>query len=481
LQNYSNGILCRELTYKKDAENNVFNIYDEKNFLSDKLISEINKRINACERRIGFMPKTDEIENSILKGISSYNVFDVLDDYIKSTGNDLIQEIVDNKMELGYEKQKELLTHLTSMTRESTSKYDPDHYFEGECIGYELQFAIKNKDKEMLKETLNKINKDNINTALDYLYPRSGNNSFTDFSDKATIQILEVLGGDAGECMPKLEKALIENINKNGGYTKDIVDDLESHMGSSNKTVVNFTRLLNRCYAGQSSTITGKPDGKIDINNIQQKGTGDCWLIASIISATNKNQKGLDYINNMLSVDNNGNVTVKLNGVNKTYVISAEEIEKSNHLASGDPDMRAIEIAIDKYMKELAYEAADNGNIDFSRADINGDNVRFAYNVLMGNGFCNNEPNIQNEDYNSENLICSLSFGNDPNVIATVSSKEGKEKEVNLIGHHAYAIKGSDNNYIYLINPHNSAETLKVKREMLKTKNPRVYYALIKS
>jgi len=82
-----------------------------------------------------------------------------------------------------------------------------------------------------------------------------------------------------------------------------------------------------------------------------------------------------------LSVDSNGNVTVELKGVEKKYVISAEEIEKSNHLASGDPDIRAIELAVDKYLKELAYEMTDNGDIDFSSADLNGEYSDFAFQV----------------------------------------------------------------------------------------------------
>lgn len=476
-QEYSNGILCREITYVKN--DSVFNITEDKNILLYKLIEDITKRNNANESGIGFLPKTNEIENNILNGISSNTVIPVLIDYKETTGRALMQDIIDNKLGLKYEKQKELLKHLTSMTRESSSaQHDEEHYFEGQSLGFEIQFALKNNDKEMLKEALGKVNKDNIAFVLNKIYNIQGNDNFADFSDKLYPQLLQMLGEDSGTYILNFGNSIIQHIYEKGGYIKDIVEDLNSNMDSWNKSVVNYTRLLNRCNAGHTSTITGKPDGKIDINNIQQAGTGDCWLIASILSATNKNQKGLDYINSMLSVDTNGNVTVELKGVNKKYVISAEEIEKSNHLASGDPDIRAIEIAIDKYMKELAYETTSNGNFDFSHADINGDFGNFAYQVIFGNGYTSEQPDIMNEDYNSENQVYSLSFGDNPNVKATVLSG-AEQQEVDLIGRHAYAIKRSDEKYVYLINPHDSSETLQVDRSLLQTENPRVYYAEI--
>ena len=478
-QNFSNGILCREITYSNNKEKNIYDIINDKNFLSDKLINEIKKRVDVCKSGIGFLPKTDELEKYILNGIAPHTVFDVLNNYSEKTGRDLIQDIIDDKMELDYEKQKKLLTHITSTYKNSIqATYTRDTYFEGTCIGYELQFALKNNDREMLKETLNNVNKDNVEFVLSKIFNKNNNLTYTDLSDKLYQQLVHILGNDAEAYISKFSDAMIQHINENGGYSQDIANDLKANKDCLNKVGVDFTRLLNRCEAGQSSTITGRPDGRIDINNIQQKGTGDCWLIASILSSTNKNQKGLDYINNMLTVDNKGNVTVNLKGVDKTYIISAEEIEKSNHLASGDPDMRAIEIAVDKYMKEYSYEMAEDGSQDYSRADINGDYESFAYNILFGNGYLNRTPDITKEDYNNENLVYSLSFGNDPNVKATVFGGE-KQSEVDLIGRHAYAIKKSDNRYIYLINPHNSAETLKVERESLKTKNPRVYFALI--
>ena len=478
-QIYSNGILCKETTYTKDKENNVFFVTNDKNYLSDKLINEINRRINARESGIGFLQKTDEIEKYILNGIATNTVSDVLYNYTQVTGRDLIQDIIDDKMGLSYEKQKELLTHITTAYKDSIPvTLTNDYYYEGTGIGYELQFALKNNDIEMLKNALNNVNKDNVQFVLSNIYNPSDNATFTDISENLYTKLTYIIGDDADEYISKFSDAMIQNINENGGYSQDIADDIKANKDSKTKLGVDFTRLLNRCEAGQTSTITGKSDGAIDISNIKQQRTGDCWLIASVLSSSNKNQKGLDYINNMLSVDNNGNVTVNLKGVDKTYVISAEEIEKANHLASGDPDMRAIEIAVDKYMKEYSYELTEDGNPDYSRADINGDYESFAYNILFGNGYLNRTPDITKDDYNNENLVYTLSFGSNPNVKATVLGAE-KQSEVNLIGRHAYAITKSDNKYIYLVNPHNSADTLKVERELLKSKNPRVYFALI--
>jgi len=457
-QEYSNGILYQEITYTK-TNDDILEIAETKNILTDKLIEDINKRIKACEDGIGFLPKTDDIENNILKGISKDNVSEILFDYSESTGRDLIQDIIDNKMELEYELQKKLLKHISSTDREICSvQSEGKHCIDGINFGYELQFALKYNDKEMLKDVLSNVNKDNITYVLEKIYKCVGKENFIDFSDKLFLQLVSMLGDDALNYTMYLINAMLQAIDENGGYTKDLVEDFNSHVDSWNKYTIDFTRLINRCHAGQNSTITGKPDGKIDTNNIHQEGTGDCWLLASILSATNKNQKGLEYINNILSVDSNGNVTVELKGVEKKYVISAEEIEKSNHLASGDPDIRAIELAVDKYLKELAYEMTDNGDIDFSSADLNGEYSDFAFQVLYGNVDTLPESEIMTENYNDENKVYSLSFSEKPNLKATILDKS-EQQEVELSGRHA--------------------ETLQVDLALLENKKPKIRFAKI--
>lgn len=476
-QFYSNDIVYKEITFTK-REDGIFDISGENKILVEKLIQDITKRSDPYQNGIGFSQKTDEIENAILNDVSKDNVITILSVYAEMTGRPLIQDIIDNKIGLSTEKQKLLLTHLTSAAREHSFAQNVENpYQTGLSIGYEIQFALKNKDTEMLKDALDKVNKDNVKFVLSTIFDTTKGNNFTNVSDKLYSHLVLGLGGDANAYISKLSDAMIQHINEQGGYTKDLEDDMKTS-GDWNKHIIDFTRLLNRCEVGNCSTITGKPDGRIDINNIQQGGTGDCWLIAPILSATNKTQAGLDYVNSMLSVDANGNVTVELKGVNKTYVISAEEIEKSNHLSSGDPDMRALEIAVDKYIKEYAYEITSDGKHNFSQADINGDYESFAYEILFGNGYYNENPDIMHEDYNNENQVYSLSFGNNPNIQATVlGSTEHPGKD--LISRHAYALNGSDEKYIYLINPHNSAELLQVERELLIAKNPRICHAFI--
>jgi len=82
------------------------------------------------------------------------------------------------------------------------------------------------------------------------------------------------------------------------------------------------------------------------------------------------------------------------------------------------------------------------------------------------------------ENYNDENKVYSLSFSEKPNLKATILDKS-EQQEVELSGRHEYAIKGRDEKYIYLINPHNSAETLQVDLALLENKKPKIRFAKI--
>lgn len=187
-------------------------------------------------------------------------------------------------------------------------------------------------------------------------------------------------------------------------------------------------------------------------------------MIASI-KAIAETPKGLEILNDSLKVDKNGNVTVTLKGVGKSYVITKEELAGNNQFSSGDADVRAIEIAMDRYFQE---ERGVRGSID-----LNGNLAYVAFKLLTGKGGQKNDGSILENGF-SDSQIDNF---NKPNHVAVVSAKykdhisyqtpDGETQT--LLDDHAYTVKGSDDKNVYLINPHDTSKIIAVPRDTFKS------------
>lgn len=245
--------------------------------------------------------------------------------------------------------------------------------------------------------------------------------------------------------------------------------------GFANADYLNvFIRQLRaRISASDSEDFLTKPNGKID-EEFFQNATGDCWLLASIKAISNS-PKGLEILNNSIKVNKDGSVNVTLRGVNKTYTISKKELESNIQLSKGDGDVRALEIAVNKYFEE------ERGVND--KLDIHGNQMYTAYKILIGDKNIDDGKNniiqfyvngLERYKEIDDELIESF---NDPNKITTVAANGNKQdikvmdakKEQVLTTGHAYAIIRADSNYVYLVNPWKSNSEIKITRELFKS------------
>lgn len=271
-----------------------------------------------------------------------------------------------------------------------------------------------------------------------------------------------------------IKEALLQNAAENGKYAEDISAEFDREVRYQMRKIgfadaEYLDSYINKLNSRHNTTLdnVSKPNGKID-EEFSQGQTGDCWLVASI-KAIAQTPKGLEILNDSLSVDDKGNVTVTLKGAGKSYVITPEELKGNNQLTSGDADVRAIEIAMDKYFQE------ERGVRE--RLDLNGNLPQVAFKLLTGKGgrnefsdtfgripdFWFNDSQIDN--FNKENHVAVVFTSKKEDM--SFDSHTGDET-VTLISNHAYTVKGSDEENVYLINPWDTSAVITVPRDKFK-------------
>lgn len=262
---------------------------------------------------------------------------------------------------------------------------------------------------------------------------------------------------------------------------KDANNDLQAL--SNNKNFGKYSalyettikRLRSRINSRYKRSFDTKVNGKID-QNYQQGKTGDCWLLAAI-KGISRNPKGLKILNDSIKVNQNGTVTVHLKGVDKTYTISQKEIDNATELSSGDGDVRALEIAVNRYLREEYKEK------DGEKASVDGNYMLTAYKIFTGKDhfmplYSKGDHWINPEWYGEEPISDELIDKFNKKDQITCVSAHGNKKDIPvstslntkgvLTKNHAYTVTSADQKYVYLINPWDTATELKVDRKTFK-------------
>lgn len=228
---------------------------------------------------------------------------------------------------------------------------------------------------------------------------------------------------------------------------------------------------------------TTTADGVLE--NFAQDGKGDCWLISSL-KALNNSQRGKEIIKSCLSVDNAGNITVNLKGVDKSYTITNDEINAaidSENSALGDKDAIAIELAFEKHIKAVIDSKKTNSNIDSINAGryiigddyLYGGRPKVAIETLTGLNVStisrSKNKNIIVQDHvallkdMTEDTLKPFMDNKDYTIIVSVDGADEKRKDLA----HGFAFKGYDENFVYLedtyLNDDGSARITKMKKD----------------
>ena len=322
-------------------------------------------------------------------------------------------------------------------------------------------------DSEKLKEYTEKINIDNVINVVNGYKKEYGHSIF-----KAIMRNVFLSSEVRTSAVKHIKDMLMQALKRSGTYTEDYDKLIDGHIeyeknkfGRMNSKDIDED--LRALFDRHKQTRRGKrynklipANGKIDAT-FNQGCVGDCWLLSAIKSLS-IHPKGLEMLENLISIDNKGNVTVQLKGVKRTYTIPKEELEGANEFAQGDLDIRAIELAVNKYIHEIGDHGGNEHNdagITHSYYDIYDGMyiLSIPYKILFGN---KKISDIQPDNATIE----KIKSGKYATVVTRINPFG--MSDVGLSKRHVYAVTGANNKYVYLSNPYDPDTKLKVTHKV---------------
>lgn len=253
-----------------------------------------------------------------------------------------------------------------------------------------------------------------------------------------------------------IKDMLMQAMKRSGTYTDDYDKLMDGHIDyeknkfgrMKSKDIDEDLRALfdrhRQTRRGKSYNKLIPANGKIDAT-FNQGYVQDCWLLSAIKSLS-INPEGLKMLHDLISLDDKGNVIVQLKGVDKKYTISKEELEGANEFAQGDLDIRAIELAVNKYLHEVGDHGGKRNNAGINKycSDIyDGNHMNTPYRILF-------DKPADNDSKTSKETIVKIKSGEYATVVLSSNNCQIQE---GYIKHHIYAVIGADDNYVYLSDP----------------------------
>lgn len=255
---------------------------------------------------------------------------------------------------------------------------------------------------------------------------------------------------------------IIEKANVLADYsTKELDEELDRFLDDEISDVTNIQSLYKQTAEALKIVEESDLNGLID-KDFEQGGVGDCYLLA-VIKSLSMHPYTEAIINDCVKIDKDGNARVTLKGVNKTFTVTKAELESDNY-SNGDPDVKAIEIAVEKYLKKYGDP--------FDRSDktLDSGNERSAYFILTGKTAYYYKGVISDKllaKINKNNTLACVAITNSNRSSIKLSSNT-RDGEIVLETGHSYTFAGSDENYVYLINPWDTSTKIQLTRTEFK-------------
>lgn len=328
---------------------------------------------------------------------------------------------------------------------------------------------ISGQNSKELVQNIHRLNQDNYKFALTQF--DNVDISLTD----AIIDTANLNSEEKKKCLNHLvkvgEKASVAGNQRSDDIIPNMKEIIKKYETSGldetdrKRLTADFKKTLYRSDTLKTELPT-MPNGKLD-GEFRQGDTNDCWLLAGIKSLS-MTKEGKAVLENAIKPDGKGNVDVTFKGIGKTYKITARDLKGSNELSSGDSDVRALEIAMDRHFRETLPDGV---------ADINENSVSKAFELLADpqktksaegyDGVSQIIDEIQKTGMKGKASVTGMSGNVDPTDIDAINENGDF---VEMYTCHAYTLKNVDKEYAYLINPHNSSETIKIPLEQYKEK-----------
>lgn len=228
-----------------------------------------------------------------------------------------------------------------------------------------------------------------------------------------------------------------------------------------------------------------------EIEDTKQGNAGDCWLL-TYINGLRDTKWGKNLIKNAIKSDGAGGAVITFKGAKgeqKEFHISVNEIIKAREsgiYSSGDDDMIAMELAVEKYLIKFGhlYETRKQNIGTESGQAITGNGLSGSEFVELLSGKQTNthyplppQSNLLDEvkkSYN-EKLRMLTEVEKHPGEYLVEVSFQGNSIDGVMHGQHAYQVKKviteGSKKYAILVNPWNSSENIQMELDKL------IYYS----
>ena len=416
-------------------------------------IDNVNTQLNLKHANIN---KSQILSNKTLKLI--FDKIDNTDNKISENELFVLNEIVNQYNQKKLKDKKTFINTIEKNTNAEFIKKLLDKDFNKKT------FLIFSSTGENIDKHIKLINKNNIEEIIKLYNSKNGENGLqTPMNDKDGFfsHLLNENNLSVDERKNYIKYAfsqLILSANDKNIYIKDLETQFYAELNNKHeKTDGQMLDILSIQFINRLNSTPQKdtPNGKID-KTFTQGNIGDCWLIAGIRTISNI-PEGKEILENNLNRQKNGDIAVTLKGVNKTYNISAKELKSANELSQGDADVRAIELAVNKYFEET-YANTGKGSKHITK-----NKPERSFQLLLDN------PDINIKFSINSKIIDKIKSGKYAGVtcrtdegLAFGANEKGFTREIYDI--HAYCILGADENFVYISDP-NSPEKLKLTHD----------------